>query len=152
MLQTFKRPARVSLAVAAACAAVAACAHAAPEPAGQAVEAIPLLDLVRNIKQLRGETVRVCDGAWSSTRRTENGRVLGWMYSNYTETPRRSQVSLQVAAACGTKRPRLERGCLTGRIAREDGSLTLSDTAVVGSHGIANYEWWLHPQCAPSSR
>jgi hypothetical protein len=52
-----------------------------------------------------------------------------------------------VVPACNGQAPRLVRGCITGRIAREDGSLDVPDYETIGSHLIGSEEWWLHPQC-----
>jgi hypothetical protein len=110
-----------------------------------------LPDLVRDIGLRRGETIRVCGGRWVEPRRTEDGRLVAWTLSQPGEPPYRFPISVLVAP-CGEERPKLDRGCITGRIAREDGSQTLPENIFVGSHGLVSEEWWLHPQCTRAPR
>lgn len=130
------------------CALLGSCApEQAPAPSASLVPAVPLHVLARTIADFRGRTVRTCGSqlqpAWGAS-----GEVANWRLSVRDPTGPYHFPAIVILPSCNGERPRMERGgCITGRIAREDGSLDDPDVEIIGSHQIMNYEWWLHPQC-----
>jgi hypothetical protein len=122
-----------------ACLAVACAAAAAPP----AVPTVPLVQIATGIEEYRGQMVRICG---PRSTRLDGGRA--WQLS----VPRAfghhaaGVVILgcpQLAAAGG------EETCVTGRIARRDGSIEPDREGrlrVVSSAAISE-EWFLHAQC-----
>ena len=117
---------------------------------GQIVQTVHLTELARNVGNYTGQTVRVCGGRWRGSMTRPDGTHRGWILSKVDPSGPRGPHVTSVYVACRTPRPRLVDGCLTGRIAREDGSQTPSETVTVSSHVTASREWWLHPQCGRS--
>jgi len=70
------------------------------------------------------------------------------MLSVRDPTSRYGFPALVYIRSCTERRPRLVRGCIVGRVAREDGSLDPPISRIVSDHQISNSEWWLHPHCA----
>lgn len=130
---------------------VAGCSAAAPEaPSAAAVQTVPLQVLAANTVDYRGRTVRVC-GRWQnrSARSGDDAPETGWSLTAPNPPGMHGPHTYSViVAACRGARPRLTNGCVTGRIAREDGSLAMPEAILVASHVTGSNEWWLHPQCA----
>ena len=127
---------------------LAGCAPVSPAPEQpQAVRTIPIPQLAREIDRHRGEIVRTCGEQLEPTVNAQ-GDILRWELST-RDSITRFPASV-VVAACNGGQPPIENGCVTGRVAREDGSLEEPERWIVTDHEIVNYEWWLHPQC-PSS-
>lgn len=138
-----------------ACAAAASCTRALPERAGQSVplsptasiETVPLTALAGNMFTYRGRTVRVC-GTWDIVGPSHpNPDRRAWLYERVRAPSGIHQYSVGVLTCPGAM-PRPGRACITGRVARPDGSLESPTEIFVGSHGTGSAEWWLHPQCA----
>ena len=142
---------RVSFLVAAL--ATFGCSADRPEPAAPsapAIETVPLRTLAANTASYRGQTVRVC-GRWSDPPTLRPGEVArsGWALTAPKLPGTFGPHSYFVGVtSCLGRRPRLSSGCITGRIAREDGSLDLPENILVGSHVTGSHEWLLHPQCS----
>jgi hypothetical protein len=131
--------------------ALAACTPDQPRNAtGSTVPTIPLHVLARTIGDYRGRTVRTC-GTDLQASQGANGRVnYGILSASDPASRHNLQASVHVAS-CGGERPRLDPGgCVTGRVAREDGSLREPDAVMVSSHAVVDNEWRLHPQCRRS--
>ena len=121
---------------------------AAPPAAG--VETVSLYVLAANMGRYKGQTVRVC-GRWRDPPPRRARAVAQSSWSLTAPNPPgtvRPHVYVVGVTPCRGKRPRLTNGCLTGRIARENGSLDLPEDILIASHVTGSYEWFLHPQCA----
>lgn len=142
-----KQPCVSALLAAVAALGLSGCYAEAPEPrSATLVETVPLPVLAANTADYRGRTVRVC-GRWSPDRRAASETNRQWSISQRDPKARRPHVYSVGIKSCGERRPRLDQGCITGRIAREDGSLDLPTDMLVQSHVTGSLEWWLHPQC-----
>ena len=127
--------------------AIAAGCTAEPlEPASGSIETVPLHILARNIASYRGQTVRTC-GREIEPARYSNGEIIYWRLSVIDPTSPYRFPARVIIPSCNGERPRLRGGCISGRVAREDGSLDPPESVVIGSHEIMSHEWWLHPQC-----
>lgn len=119
-------------------AAVLAGASAAPAPR----QTVGLVDLVRNAQSYRGRTIRTCgqrlvpgDSVWHLIL------PLGRHGARLLVVPSHD-------------RPSLDRnGCITGRIARRDGSTGLGEPGEPGvvADDIVDYTWFLHERPAARS-
>lgn len=135
-----------------ACALAAACAPAPPEGAGNLVETVPLHVLARTIADRRGQVVRVCGGNWGGTVESAAGQMRGWVLVAPDPSAPATLRAFVNVRSCDGRRPRRSGDCITGRIAREDGSLTRPESIMVGSHQVGRQEWWVHSQCAAQHR
>jgi hypothetical protein len=126
--------------------AVAACTPVPPEAATTAgVETVPLHVLARTIENHVGRTVRTCGRLERVVPEAENFVI------SVVDPETRFSARVQVKG-CPEGRPRLVDGCITGRIAQENGTLEPNpDARIVASHVIENNEWWLHPRCRTSA-
>src|ERR1043165_8036441 len=143
------RPARLlifSLAAPAAIALAAGCQTMAPAFDGPTLTVSELArDLARGPASYRGRTVRVCRGRLD---RGLSATARKWQFSARGESwPHGASVMVKPCSAGG---PRLDaRGCLVGRIAREDGSLRElgpNEPRIV-SDAIESETWLLHTDC-----
>lgn len=109
------------------------------------VQTFAVSDLAYSIERHRGQTVRIC-GALGPSEDAGIWRLEDLRATEASQIHGRPAVLI---AACGGNRPPLDRrSCLTGRIARRDGSLTYPPGAPVAVDDVrTNYEWFLHPQC-----
>lgn len=111
------------------------------------VPTVPLHVLARSIADYRGRIVRTCGPQFRPSRRPD-GKITNWRLSVRDPTsPYNFPAIVRVLSCHAETSPFDSEGCVTGRIAREDGSLDEPDVEIVGSHEIVSYEWWLHPQC-----
>jgi len=124
------------------------CASVRASQPVQTIDAVTMArDLVDNAQTYRGRMIRVCGAATF-----ERWRDSEWILA----MPRASgyhPAEVHVLS-CGQVRPRRDsEGCITGRIARRDGSLTplAPDEPRIVSSSIVSYEWFLHARC-PSGR
>jgi hypothetical protein len=108
--------------------------------------------LARNIADFRGRTVRTC-GPELQAGRGPNGEVAYWSMLARDPISRHNNIysGVHIAPCGGERRPVDADGCVTGRIAREDGSLEAPVDVIIGSHRIVSFEWILHPQCGGRS-
>jgi hypothetical protein len=135
-----------------ASALVAACTPSPLETASDpAVETIPLHVLARDIESYRGQAVRTC-GRWRGALRSAEGQVRAWHLSRIDPTSPHGFTASVLVPECRGRRPRLTDGCISGRVAREDGTLDMPDGVLVTDHLIISYEWWIHPQCEAQAR
>jgi hypothetical protein len=119
--------------------AVAACRTVTPAPSPDA-PTLMLEDYAFNLSPHHGETVRVC------------GRIVQ-VRSHWAIEHVRQEGELFFHGApaiflawSGSRAPRLDRnGCITGRIAREDGSLVPPVQPTNTSDAPYDYDWFLHP-------
>jgi len=118
-------------------------AHSA---SGQSVVTVPLHVFARNAADYRGQTIRTC-GREVRPITQSNGEIRSWQLRAIDPTSPHRFEAFVVLPACGSRPPRLEHGCVTGRIAREDNSLDVPDAIIVTDHAIGSEEWWLHPSC-----
>jgi hypothetical protein len=125
-----------------------ACTPEQPRSAtGPITPTVPLHVLARTIADYKGRTVRTCGTKLQAARGTDGKVAYGILSARDPASRRDRQASVHIAS-CGGERPRLDPGgCVTGRVAREDGSLQEPDTVMVSSHAVVNNEWILHPQC-----
>ena len=112
------------------------------------VPTVPLHVLARTVADFRGQTVRTC-GPELQAGRWPNGEVAYWSMRAKDPISRHNNIYSGVhIASCGGERPPVDTdGCVTGRVAREDGSLEAPTEVIIGSHEIVSFEWILHPQC-----
>jgi hypothetical protein len=127
------------------------CAAEQPVTATESiVPTIPLHVLARNIGDFRGRTVRTCGPELEAARRPD-GEVAYWIMSARDPISRHNNIYSGVhIASCAARPPVDADGCVTGRVAREDGSLEAPADVIIGSHRIVSFEWILHPQCGPT--
>jgi|GEM_PF-2950879 len=124
------------------------CTHEAVEPsAASAVETVPLHVLARNIGDYRGQIVRTCGGRPSPVR-SPDGEIREWELRVTDPTSEHRFTAFVIVPSCNGQMPRLVDGCVTGRVAREDGSLDPPTSMSVISHFIGSDEWWIHPPCS----
>jgi hypothetical protein len=108
---------------------------------------VPLHDLARTIGDYKGRTVRTCGTELQAIRGTDGTVAYGILSARDPASRHNLQASVHIAS-CGGQSPRLDpAGCITGRVAREDGSLQEPDAVMVSSHAVVDNEWILHPQC-----
>lgn len=132
----------LALAVLTSATAVACATHRDARPA----RTIPLLQVVEQGEALRGRTVRTCGTSFAQVN--VGGGFRKWKLSVPMSVgwhPARIDI-----LPCGKHEPELdEQGCITGRIARHDGSVRLPgprellDAASPGT----SVHWALHAQC-----
>lgn len=117
---------------------LASCVHDSTAPP---VSTVPLLTLARSIERYRGQTVRTCGSSLSPLTASKVGEL--------SAPHGRHGVGVHVRACREMKRVRGRRTCLTGRIARPDGSLRPLQPGepISVSSRIIDYEWYLHQQC-----
>jgi len=94
----------------------------------------------------KGRMVRVCRGRLTPVTPASLHR---WELSGPETTyPYGAIVLVQT---CGAARPQLDReGCLTGRVARADGSVrerAAGENEVMTAGTTISHTWYLHPQC-----
>ena len=121
-----------------------ACAAGAAPPAAPTV---PLVQLATNIEDYRGQTVRTCG---RRLVRTDGQRV--WQLS----VPRAfgHHPAGVLVLPCGELRPPAgDESCVTGRVARRDGSTepTQEGQLRIVSSAVINHNWYLHAQCTPAA-
>lgn len=104
-------------------------------------------DLARGPASFKGRTVRVCRGRLDQIIPTDHRE---WAFSAIGERfPHGAGVNVK---ACGDAAPIVDsQGCLTGRVARPDGSIAepAPDEGVIVSTAIHSYTWYLHEICRP---
>jgi hypothetical protein len=100
------------------------------------------VDHTYDVQRYRGRTIRVCgrlaqiEGRWAVEHVSLPGEV-------YFHGP-----PAVFVLSCTGQSPRLEHdGCLTGRIARQDGSLRPPAQPTDMGDAPYDYDWFLHPQC-----
>jgi hypothetical protein len=127
---------------------LAACTPKQPRSATDSITpTVPLHVLARTIADYKGRTVRTCGTKLQAARGTDGKVAYGILSARDPASRHNLQASVHVAS-CGGERPRLDPGgCVTGRVAREDGSLDEPDAVLVSSHAVVDNEWRLHPQC-----
>lgn len=123
----------------------AACATAGAPPRD---ETVPLLTLAKDPEAWRGREVRTCgptfqghpaEGEWQLSMPRSGGRHLAGIY----------------VLGCAEAAPEPDlNGCVSGRIARRDGSIepTQEGQAVTVSSDTISYDWYLHAQCRAPRR
>jgi hypothetical protein len=122
------------------------CTREAPEPAAaSAVETVPLHVLARTIGIYRGRTVRTCGETMVPV--TDAQGVVSQWHLSAPDTTRERATAFVAVATCHGERPHLVDGCVTGRVARNDGSLEDPQSMHLVSHLVGSWEWWMHPHC-----
>jgi hypothetical protein len=106
------------------------------------VETIPLIHLATHIEDYRGHTVRTCGPEF---HRAADGRPE-WLLTvpgAFGHHPAGVRI-----VSCPTQSARTDRhGCITGRIARADGSVSLAGDPGPVSSAVISGVWFLHAQC-----
>lgn len=131
--------AKLFLAVLFSAVAATACMHS---PSHVEVEAVPLVNLAKNIDSYSGQTVRTC-----------GSELIPWKPPSEWQlkvASGRHGAGVLVLACKHLSRVKNSETCLSGRIARRDGSLrkyAIGEERVISS-GTYNYEWYLHQQCS----
>ena len=123
----------------------AACVASACQTARTVSQDVPTLaieDFAFDVERHRGRTVRAC------------GRLVQiesrWAVEH---VPRPGEVYFHGAPAvflvpCAGQPPRLDSdGCITGQVARQDGSLAAPAQRTDMGDAPYDYDWFLHPQC-----
>lgn len=105
--------------------------------------------LAHDIRTYRGRIVRTC-GRWTGPLTSAAGVDIAWQLAAPDPTSSAGFQAGVFVAPCAGRRPRLAQGCITGRIAREDGSLEDPKSTGFIDHQTINFEWWLHPLCTPA--
>jgi hypothetical protein len=139
---------------AAACTGELASTVAVPDaPPDPAVATLSVAEFARTAEHLKGRTVRVCGGRLSPYWDAER-RPIGWFVAQSSVAG--YHPAIVNIGSCGAAKPKLEAAkCLTGRVARPDGSLNTDNWNAVITSSVENRNWYLHPlQCraAPSPR
>ncbi len=110
------------------------------------IETVDLIELATNIESYRGRTIRTCGASFERGRPDDD-----W----YLAQPAGRHAARIIVLPCGESRPIIDRrNCITGRIARRDGSL---QPLVEGeerwvSSSTMSFTWLLHPQCPARRR
>lgn len=99
--------------------------------------------LAYNIERHKGQTIRTCgslmvqSGQWRIE--AAPSEQLGTLHGR----------PAVLIVACPGERPSLDgASCITGRVARRDGSLSYPLGAPIAADDVpTNYEWFLHPRC-----
>jgi hypothetical protein len=129
------------IALPAGAALVAACAT--PSPSEPAVATLSVAEFARTAEQLKGRTVRACDGKFYEIYDLSD-KLIGWTFAK-SSVQGYHPVHIYIGS-CGATKPKLDRqGCLTGRVARPDGSMNRDNWDLTVSSDVANYNWYLHP-------
>lgn len=128
----------------AACALTCGCLPEQPRSAPTAqVETVQLVDLASNMEAYRGRSVRTC-----APRISRLNEPLEWQLTGPGRTVRHGAGVLVVACDRNWS-PAPHGSCVTGRVARRDGSiepLKEGESIIVSSDTI-DYTWYLHAQC-----
>ena len=139
---------RRGLWIAAAATVLASCMPERSEILSGSNLTIPLHLLPRVIRNYRGRVIRTCGERLSPVWKGETDQVVGWNLLAQNPDSRFDYMMVGVEIApCGSRRPRLIDGCISGRVAREDGSLDEPETSIVTSHLDMDSNWSLHPIC-----
>lgn len=110
------------------------------------VPTLPAGQLARNIETYKGQILRVCGRLLK-----EEGNTL-WEIRAVAD-PHPHGAGVKVVPCAGAKPQRPKKGCMTGHIARRDGSLEpQAGGPVMVTDAIESYVWFLHPQCPAVSR
>lgn len=117
--------------------------YAGGRAASPDVPTLAIEDYQFNLRRYIGQRARVCGqvvregGHWGVARLP----VSGEFYFHGRPTI--------LVIACGDEPPRLDRnGCITGRVAAEDGTLTpVPNRSGLQDDSPVDREWFLHPHC-----
>lgn len=123
---------------------LSACATGGGAPSGAAGDAtiVPLPLLAQTIAEFRGQTLRSCGPIF---QRVPDGRAE-WTLA--TQVPGSRHPAGVRVLPCGRSAPRVDAsGCITGTIARSDGSTTLEGAPGTVSSAALSSVWFLHEQC-----
>lgn len=137
------KPVPIVILAAVAIVAAAACATSVL-PAGG--ETVPLLTLALDPEAWRGREVRTC-GPTFQGHPAENMWQLSMPHG-------RHGAGILVPGCAGAAPKRDSKGCVSGRIARRDGSIepTREGEPQTISSAMISHDWFLHPQCRAPRR
>lgn len=111
-------------------------------------ETVPLVSLARDPEAWRGREVRTCGPEFSGDSKEGVWELARPKVSGY------HPAIVRVVGCAGVAPVRDSGGCLSGRVARRNGSIepVAEGEPQVVSSAIMSYDWYLHAQCPAPRR
>lgn len=126
----------------------AAAAYASVGSASPQGETVPIRRLAADPEEWRGREVRTCGPSFRGDRAKGEWQLSLPRASGY------HPAIVRILGCAGVKPARDSNGCVSGRIARRDGSIrpTREGEERTISSAIVSYDWYLHAQCPAPRR